>query len=216
MDSRGNPLLDPGVSLPCDHEAILACIQEICPLYHPAVMYRRKLVTDLGGYRDAHSSAEDYDLWLRLALRSKLANLPEKLITYRVHSGQISHQHLVSQSRRCAIAWLAHREREHGRTDPTEGLARLPFDREIQGLFGAGSMNYVNARIAHHVVAALPSMTRGEWRRLIARQLDYRGRANLWRAIVRLAYSDGPRAALRVAFALLIPKRPLKDPVPKA
>jgi len=210
IDGQGNPLLAPDVTLPCDHAAIIACIDKFSPLYHPAVMYRRQLAIKTGGYRNAYSSAEDYDLWLRVALSSKLANIPDKLVSYRVHSQQISHRHLVSQSRRAAIAWLAYRERTNNRPDPTEDLDVLPTDLDIDDIFGAGSRAYVDARIADHVVAVLPDMSRDEWRALIASQIDDQGRRNLWRAAIRLARSEGLIPALRVALALLTPAGTLK------
>lgn len=52
---------------------------------HPAVMYRRQVVLDLSGYRGEYESLEDLDLFLRLAERGRLANLPEVLLLYRQH-----------------------------------------------------------------------------------------------------------------------------------
>lgn len=54
-------------------------------LCHPAVMMRRRIVLDAGKY-DMGCLAEDLDLWLRLAERGRLANLPEPLLKYRFHS----------------------------------------------------------------------------------------------------------------------------------
>lgn len=57
---------------------------------HPAVMLRREAVLALGGYRTGFAYAEDYDLWLRLAERWDLANLPEIVLAYRCHPAGIS------------------------------------------------------------------------------------------------------------------------------
>ena len=45
-------------------------------------------VESVGGYRSQLIAAEDLDLWLRLAERGKLANLPEALLFYRLHRGR--------------------------------------------------------------------------------------------------------------------------------
>ena len=54
-------------------------------IYHPAVIYRRKAVLDLGGYRPECREAEDLDLFLRLAEVGQIVNLPEPLLKYREH-----------------------------------------------------------------------------------------------------------------------------------
>jgi hypothetical protein len=48
------------------HGAIIADIFVESPFVHPGVMFRKKLVTAVDGYREM-GWAEDYDLWLRLA-----------------------------------------------------------------------------------------------------------------------------------------------------
>ena len=52
----------------------------------PAVLFRRSAVLAVGNYRDVGPvHVEDYDLWLRLAVNYRLANLDEPLLHYRVH-----------------------------------------------------------------------------------------------------------------------------------
>ncbi|MCP2727688.1 glycosyltransferase [Limnofasciculus baicalensis] len=53
-------------------------------IYHPSVMFRRLAILQVGNYQDLYP--EDYDLWLRVATRYKLANLDLALVCYRVHS----------------------------------------------------------------------------------------------------------------------------------
>ncbi len=54
-------------------------------LYNPAVMLRRSAVEAVGGYREGFAPAEDLDLFLRLAERGALVNLPQVLTHYRQH-----------------------------------------------------------------------------------------------------------------------------------
>jgi hypothetical protein len=42
--------------------------------------------------------AEDYELWTRCARHTKLANVPEVLLRYRVHEAQVSHVHAAAQA----------------------------------------------------------------------------------------------------------------------
>jgi len=57
------------------------------PFIHSAVMTRRALVDEVGGYDAAFDYAQDYDLWSRLLARGEGRNLPEKLVDYRTHAG---------------------------------------------------------------------------------------------------------------------------------
>jgi glycosyltransferase involved in cell wall biosynthesis len=71
------------VRLPVEHHEIAARLPRENCMYHPSVMLRRSVVLDAGGYRGAFRNAEDYDLWLRLARRAELANVPKPLLRYR-------------------------------------------------------------------------------------------------------------------------------------
>jgi hypothetical protein len=61
-------------------------------LAHPAVMMRASLVRQVGGYDVAFPSAQDYDLWVRLAAHTRLANLPVVLVQRRIYAAQKSQQ----------------------------------------------------------------------------------------------------------------------------
>lgn len=63
------------------------------PLIHPTVMFRKALIDRYGGYDKALDGAEDYDLWLRFAKHTYLANLPDTLLQYRIHTQSVSCQH---------------------------------------------------------------------------------------------------------------------------
>jgi hypothetical protein len=87
---------------------------------HSTVMARRDALSHVGGYRGKFTRAEDYDLWLRLAERHELANLPEVVLHYRVHAAQVSHQALEQQVVSALAAQAASRRRRAGLD---EGLA---------------------------------------------------------------------------------------------
>lgn len=61
---------------PCKPSDVAADMARGCALAHSAVMMRRDVVQAVGGYRESFRHAEDYDLWLRLAEKHELANLP--------------------------------------------------------------------------------------------------------------------------------------------
>ena len=60
------------------------------PFVHSSIMARRALITQAGGYDPDFPVAQDYDLWLRLAPLTRMANLPEALVTRRLVAGRVT------------------------------------------------------------------------------------------------------------------------------
>ena len=85
IDPDGDELTEMGDAL--SHEQIVTDLLNYKGqmVYHPAVIYRRKAVLDLGVYRPECREAEDLDLFLRLAEVGQIVNLPEPLLKYREH-----------------------------------------------------------------------------------------------------------------------------------
>lgn len=96
----------PATALPTTPAGVHALLATTSPLAHPAVMLRRQAALDVGGYRAELEPAEDYDLWLRLAERHELANLPDVVLHYRLHDTQAT----AAAFERVATATLAARE----------------------------------------------------------------------------------------------------------
>lgn len=84
IDRAGN-LLPTIYRYPTDPKVIARDLLKGCCFGQPSVMINRRMLLEAGGYRRAFPPAEDYDLWLRLAERHPLANLPDILVHYRVH-----------------------------------------------------------------------------------------------------------------------------------
>lgn len=59
-----------------------------CWIYHPTVMFRKAAVIDVGMYSKPYS--EDYDLFWKLALRFRIANLSEILLDYRLSPASLN------------------------------------------------------------------------------------------------------------------------------
>lgn len=76
---------------PTKHDDIRPAMLFFCPLAHPALMFRRRLI-DEGQmrYDEAFKHAEDYHLWSQLLERVPSANLPDVVLSYRLHPQQVS------------------------------------------------------------------------------------------------------------------------------
>lgn len=76
---------------PEDDATLRAALLFESPFAHPTVMLRRSVWQVAGeGYREEFRAAEDLDLWERLAPHTRFANLPDALLDYRVHPGQVT------------------------------------------------------------------------------------------------------------------------------
>lgn len=204
IDAAGREAHVPGADHPTSHEAILAAMERgQTPFSHPTVMFRRAVMQDAGGYHPAFRHCEDFDLWLRLADRTRLANLPERLLHYRRHEGQVSANHTLAQQWGSAVARLAWRERRAGRDDPTADLPALPRVDGLDRLFGRGG---TAAEACAMVVPGLlysSACASAEGLALIVAHLAAGGsRTGLWRAVGRLVRLGEPAGAARLARVL--------------
>ena len=117
---------------PTSHAEIVRTLAEYNCFTHPTVMLRKDMLAVVGGYREAYRQAQDYDLWLRLAERYKLANLADPLLYYRVSVGQVSVRDLEQQIISVVGARAAARERQLTGSDrtPTRGVVTREILRD--------------------------------------------------------------------------------------
>jgi glycosyltransferase involved in cell wall biosynthesis len=88
VDVDGRPLAD-GVEkrwAPCEGEIFAATVTGCAPIRTASVaMASRELVNSVGGFDEELVSGQDYDLWMRLALRSEVSLVDAPLTAVRVH-----------------------------------------------------------------------------------------------------------------------------------
>jgi glycosyltransferase involved in cell wall biosynthesis len=121
------------------HDDLVRILKFSNPFIHPAVMFRTGLVRRLGGYRAAFEVSEDYDLWLRMSEVTVLANLPEPLVFYRLHAGNLMFRKVVRQSFSVHLAQCSARLRETLGHDPVDAMLAAPkwWDRDCDNSFYA-------------------------------------------------------------------------------
>lgn len=64
---------------------------------HSSILIRKSILDNLWGYDPRYNGAEDYELWLRIWEVSKLHNLPDYCVKYRIHHASISQQKHIQQ-----------------------------------------------------------------------------------------------------------------------
>ena len=93
---------------PADDATIRSWLLFESVLAHPSIMMRRELLVKTGLSYDAGSAhAEDYDLWVRAARHMALANIPEVLLRYRLHSQQVVQKHEAEKLASARLVRLA-------------------------------------------------------------------------------------------------------------
>lgn len=97
-----------------------------CPLLHPTYMIKAEVYRSLGFYRAFLYPAEDYDFLLRASEAGyRLANVPEKILLYRLNPKGIS-----SGSARCMLRFTRmilklHRQRRIGKSGGDNLITQL-------------------------------------------------------------------------------------------
>lgn len=72
---------------PTTHQAIYSRLFVSSPFFHPSVMMRKKILSDYSlQYENQYYRAEDYALWVKMSQYTKMANIPEVLLKYRILS----------------------------------------------------------------------------------------------------------------------------------
>lgn len=205
MDEDGGPYLSEMREHPVHNAEFQYNVRHGGPLLcHPSVIYRRDLVLAQGGYHAAFRHCEDFDLWLRLASVTRIANIPQRLIRYRHYLGQVSKRYATEQQVGAAIAYEAWKRRDAGLPDPTEHATSLPPLDQLDAFFGEqGVGSRVRAAVTGGILHS-PASLRDEGFDILLRHVDDGGsRKGLWRTVLRLAKLGEPVRALRLLAALV-------------
>ena len=135
----------------------------------PLAMLRRRAVLEVGNHRD-NRHVEDYDLWMRLAMRYKVANLPDCLLHYRIHERGGS-----------SVATAA---------GEMSGAAAQCFVQHAPALFGCSTQEAEKLR-ARQLVLAAPTFVR------IARHLAGTQGGSTLQRLRSVSFLDSARGLLR-------------------
>ena len=96
-------------------------------LLHPGVMFRTAPVREMGGYDPEYWTAQDSELWARLARTARLANIAEPLVHYRVHAKSVMRSR--GEAGRTMSYSVPEREiRDYLRGDPGQDALRAAIE----------------------------------------------------------------------------------------
>ena len=105
IDSDGNLLGYKKLPVNSDSN-LLYIITGHNPLIHPGVLFRKKVIEEVGGYNEEYMPSEDIDLWLRLYQNGyNCDNIPEHLTCIRKHLDQSSVKQYNKQNNKHLLAF---------------------------------------------------------------------------------------------------------------
>ena len=104
------------------------------------VMIKRGLLSQVGGFREDLRLGFDYDLWLRVLAHCNVFSVPEPLVTYRIHGGNLSrdaHELLAAQGNlQTMLRWVG---------DPVaeRAVGRKAIQTRVAALYKRVAWDYV-------------------------------------------------------------------------
>ena len=106
---------------PSGHRTLVRHLERLQRFFaHSSAMFRREIALRVGCYNPFFRKSQDWDLWLRLAERGRIACLHNCLVRVRKHSEQVSNSESgMSQFTYGAIGATCHFLRTHGCLDPS-------------------------------------------------------------------------------------------------
>ncbi len=121
---------------------------------HGSAMIRKSCLADVGFYDESIERSQDYDLFLRLSEKYKMANIPQCLYMWRDHSENISVRHRNEQ--RHFVEMIKARKE----------TARPPL-RRCRGEFSVLMANYNNGRYIGEAIRSVLNQTFENWELVI-------------------------------------------------
>jgi len=89
IDSSGQGVR--GFIYPSDHKRLIKRLYRTGnPLPHSTIMFRRDVVSRLGGYHDLFIKSQDLDMILRIIEKYKVYSVPEELVKLRCRTDSVS------------------------------------------------------------------------------------------------------------------------------
>jgi glycosyltransferase involved in cell wall biosynthesis len=136
-------------------------LEQGCAFVHSSIVMRREVFLAAGGYRPGLNVAEDYDLWLRIAELAEIANLPEPLVRYRIHTQSATARKPVRQAVAIACVAAAREARRRGLPEPFfRGIPELRKALPLIGMTPSGFRRHLRLAafrvVASHYYLALP------------------------------------------------------------
>jgi len=133
------------IKVSSDHDDLKIQLIENSTFGHPSVIMRASILHKYGKhYEIDYMPAEDFKMWVDLSLITKIANLDDVLLHYRVHADQISHYKKEVQNRKIQEVRQLQIERLIGKSLTDEEIKIVYF------LFGSPNPTGYDTRFTYN------------------------------------------------------------------
>lgn len=192
------------ITLPLDNDTIQHTMWLHNSFFQPAVIIRTSVLREHNlGYNRQFDPAEDYKLWSDMCAVTKVHNLPEVLLNYRIHAHQISRRQSVKQQKSMAMIRREQMDRLHIRLLPAQERAFELLTLED----GWGNFTLADYKA---VAALLEDLCRQAQKTGVAPAVIYQPAAEQWKRIL------GAARHYRPALLPYIVHQPFRRYLPKA
>ena len=146
------------IEKPITNSAIKDFLRTNNCLAHGSAMIRTSCLRNIGLYDETIPKTQDYDLWLRLSEKYKLANIPEYLYYWRSHKGNISIKNYNEQIHYGEVAKVKAKRRKKG--------CAFPEHSSLPGI-SVLMANYNNAAYVGEAIRSVLNQTFENWELII-------------------------------------------------
>lgn len=137
------------LSPPLRHREICLRQRTSCSLVASSTIMRAAVFHRAGGYREGLNVSEDFDLWTRMSEHCEVANLPDVLIGYRIHSSSVSARQSVRMALASVCVSAAAEARRRGVAEPfSRGTPNLRQSSTLLGISRPEARRLVRMRSA--------------------------------------------------------------------
>jgi glycosyltransferase involved in cell wall biosynthesis len=148
-----------------DNDSIKNDLLNTCPLMHSSIMFRKRCVEEVGGYREKVGPTEDLDLYFRVSEKFNLANIPELLQCFRINPEGVSLKRRFDQIRYDKLVRLMAEERREFGKDRLDNMSDEEINQLLECLLPKTRKNENRVTSANYAYLADVTYVAGDYRR---------------------------------------------------
>ena len=99
IDENGVERMDDLYPQIFDYHEIRKSILKRNIICHSSVVFKRKILEEVGYYNESYINSEDYEYWIRIAASHKIEILEDPLVCYRISKETVSYNRIKEQRR---------------------------------------------------------------------------------------------------------------------
>jgi glycosyltransferase involved in cell wall biosynthesis len=173
-----------------------------CFVLTPSVVLRRRCLEEVGLFNESLSVSEDFNLWLRIAARWKIAFLPEVLAIVHKRTGSLSTTIAPEERLRTGVAALEHVRANCPDLPPAEARALRHALAERFYFYGSYLLSSGAKSLSRRNLASALKLRPGYWQALVKLALGFLpARASLSALDLKKSFDSRWRARNSSPFA---------------